>query len=55
MATSETTINSQFLQKVYLALVENKYKHVNTSSTHTPNIRTTAKFFAYLKLQISLE
>ena len=35
MATSETTTNSQFLQKVYPALVEKKYKYVNTSSTHT--------------------
>jgi len=42
-ATLETTTNLQFLQKAYPALVEKKYKHVNTSSIHAPNMRTTAK------------
>jgi len=43
MATLETTTNLQFLQKVYPALVEKKYKHISTSSTCAPNMRTTAK------------
>ena len=43
MATLETTTDPQFLQKTYPALVEKKYKHVSTSSTCAPNMRTTAK------------
>jgi len=43
-ATLKTTTDSQFLQKAYPALVKKKYKHVSTSSTHAPNMRTTAKF-----------
>jgi len=35
-AALETTTNPQFLQKAYPALVEKKYKHVNTSSTCAP-------------------
>ena len=42
--TLETTINLQFLQKTYSALLEKKYKHGNTSLTYTPNMRTTTKF-----------
>jgi len=42
-ATLETTTDLQFLQKVYPALVEKKYKHMSTSSTHAPNMRTTTK------------
>jgi len=42
-ATLETTTDPQFLQKAYSALVEKKYKHISTSSTHAPNMRTTAK------------
>jgi len=36
MATLETTTDPQFLQKAYPALVEKKYEHVSTSSTHPP-------------------
>ena len=43
MATLETTTDLQFLQKTYPALVEKKYKHISTSSTHASNMRTTAK------------
>ena len=43
MTTLETTTDPQFLQKAYPALVEKKYKHISTSSTHAPNMRTTAK------------
>ena len=43
MATLETTTNPQFLQKAYPAFVEKKYKHISTSSTQAPNMRTTAK------------
>jgi len=46
IATLETTTDPQFLQKAYPALMEKKYKHGNISSTHTPNMRTTAKFSA---------
>ena len=42
--TLETTINLQFLQKTYSALLEKKYKHGNISLTYTPNMRTTTKF-----------
>ena len=42
-ATSETTTDPQFLQKVYPALVEKKYKHRNISLTHTSNMITTVK------------
>jgi len=42
-ATLEITTGLQFLQKAYPALVEKKYKHGNTSLTHAPNMRTTAK------------
>jgi len=45
-ATLETTTDPQFLQKAYPALVEKKYKHISTSLTHAPNMRTTAKFSA---------
>jgi len=59
MATLETTINLQFLQKAYPALVEKKYKHISISLTHVPNMRTTAKSFAMSQApyiyQISLE
>ena len=59
MATLETTTNPQFLQKAYPALVEKKYKHISTSSTHAPNMRTTTKFSAMSQApyicQISLE
>ena len=44
MATLETTINLQFPQKTYLALVERNYKHMSTLSTHAPDMRTTTKF-----------
>ena len=44
MATLETTTNLQFPQKVYSAFVEKKYKHINTLSIYTSNMRTTAKF-----------
>ena len=58
-ATLETTTNLQFLQKAYPALVEKKYKHGNTSLTHAPNMRTTAKSSAMSQVlyicQISLE
>jgi len=43
MATLETTTDSQFLQKAYPVLVEKKYKHISTSLTCAPNMRTTAK------------
>ena len=59
MATLETTTDPQFLQKAYPALVEKKYKHVSTSSTRAPNMRTTAKSSAMSQTpyicQISLE
>jgi len=59
IATLETTTNLQFLQKAYPALIEKKYKHGNTSLTHAPNMRTTAKFSAIFQAlyicQISLE
>jgi len=58
-ATLETTTNPQFLQKAYPALVEKKYKHVSTSLTHAPNMRTIAKSStmsqAPYTCQISLE
>ena len=43
IATLKTTTDLQFSQKVYPASVKRKYKYVSTSSTHVPNIRTTAK------------
>ena len=46
IATLKTTTNLQFSQKVYPTLVERKYKHMSTSSTHVPNMRTTSKSFA---------
>jgi len=59
MATLETTTDLQFLQKAYPALVEKKYKHGNTLSTHAPNMRTTAKFSTMFQAlyicQMSLE
>ena len=42
-ATLKTTTNLQFLYKAYSALTEKKYKYISISSTHTSNIRTTAK------------
>ena len=58
-ATLETTTNPQFFQKAYPALVEKKYKHISTSSTHAPNMRTTTKSSAMSQTpyicQISLE
>jgi len=42
-ATLEITTDPQFLQKVYPALVEKKYKHISTSSAHASNMTTTAK------------
>jgi len=59
IATLKTTTNLQFFQKAYSALVEKKYKHVSTSSTYAPNMRTTAKSSAISQTpyiyQISLE
>jgi len=45
IATLKTTTNPQFSQKVYSAFVKRNYKHISISSTHVPNMRTTAKFF----------
>jgi len=43
ITTLETITDPQFSQKVYPALVEKKYKYVNTLSIYVPNMRTTTK------------